>query len=221
MLQSAVEVHLGIIYNCARNYPLPEYYYSRFPWADILAIWVTSSIPGIRITSKLLASMLECLDGEELKLMDMTEDDLSTLVSALNIAIQSSDMTAEAFGYRYSALELVTILQMLSCRQVNFERIAQPSLLVPVSQLIHKGEIRENVASLKLLWTLLEDQCIKESFGKSHDDMLSYIKGLSDSDHEDLTLWSNGVLSVLHEPCLDANEGMVTFFLNHIFTHYR
>ena len=165
--------------------------------------------------------MLACLAGEELELMDMTEDDLSTLISALTIAIQSSDTTAEAFGYRYSALELVTILQMLSCRQENFQRIAQPSLLVPVSQLIHKGEIREKVASLKLLWGLLEDQCIKESFVKFHEDMLSYIKGLSDNDHEDLTLWSNGVLSVLHEPCLDANEGIVNFFFNYILSRYR
>ena len=153
--------------------------------------------------------MLTCLDGEELKLLDMSEDDLSALVSALTIAIQSSDMTAEAFGYRYSALELVMILQMLSCRQENFQRIAQPSLLVPVSQLIQKGEDREKVASLKLLWNLLEDQCIKESFMKFHEDMLSCIKGLSDSNNEDLALWGNGVLSVLHESCLDANEGIL------------
>ena len=36
ILQSAAEADLGIIYNCARNYPLPGFYLSRFSWGKIL-----------------------------------------------------------------------------------------------------------------------------------------------------------------------------------------
>ena len=46
ILQSAAEADLGIIYNCARNYPLPGFYLSRFSWGKFYVTLSTLQMPA-------------------------------------------------------------------------------------------------------------------------------------------------------------------------------
>lgn len=96
----------------------------------ILSLWVNSCNAGLRITCKLLASsVLMFLDEEHLHFLDMSDSDISSLLTAVDVAASSPDSTAEAFGYRYSLLELLQALHHISCSTVNFQKIAKPSLI--------------------------------------------------------------------------------------------
>ena len=141
VILSAIEVEIGIIYNCSRNFALPEFYYSRFSWTKIISGILSSfsGVAGIRLTCKLLATtMAECFQKEEeLKLLDVTSSDLAGLKVALTDASSSTDKSAIAFGYNYSALELLTALQSFMCRPSNCMVLMDHSLLMPIANLVH------------------------------------------------------------------------------------
>ena len=95
ILQSAAEADLGIIYNCARNYPLPGFYLSRFCWGKILCRLEYSTNAGIRITCKLLGSILRpALLDKEQGLLDFTSGDLLSILEAFEGAAKSEDSAA-------------------------------------------------------------------------------------------------------------------------------
>lgn len=196
ILQGAAETDLGIIYNCARNYSLPGFYLSRFSWGKILCRWEHSPNAGLRITCKLLGSILRpALLDEEQVLLDLASSDLLSLLEALEEATKSEDATAEAFGYKYSTLELLQILEGASIREKNLDTMAKPQLLVSLSQVIHSGRTTEVIASLKLLWSLLEKEDIKRDFKVIHRGLVEYLSTeMNKSQESDLTMWSKGVI---------------------------
>lgn len=210
VLQSAVETHLSIISNCARNHPLPNFYCKYTSWAKILSAWASSSNEGLRITCKLLGSILSpFLPEENLHLLDMSDEDLSPLLAAVGCSTRSTDSTAEAFGYRYTTLELLTALQSLACQASNFHKIANESFLIHLTSIIQMGKLEEKVASLKMLWSLLENPRLKVSLEKSHKATLKLIqKGLLVSTADkDIILWSEGILASVQDFDLEAMEG--------------
>lgn len=193
IVQSAIEAQLGVVYNCARNYPLPEFYYGRFRWdiiiSDVLSSY--SNIAGIRITCKLLATTLPtCF--QQVKLLDMATDDLSTLISALAVAATSPNQCSEAFGYLYSAMELLFVIQALS----SSHKITDNHILPPVLELVNRGETHQRVAALKFLWHILEQPEIKEAVRTTHKGILSVLeKDAREKEEGELSLWCNGVLA--------------------------
>ena len=195
-MQSAVETHLSILYNCIRNHSLPDFYFSRINWPEFLSVWSKSSNNGLRITCQLLASYLALffpLDEGSI-LFVMNTDDLSTLVKALEIAADSPDSTAEAFQYRYSAVELVDALCSLSYSRANLSHIAKPALLIPLTILIRRGEVEEKVSSLRLLWKILEHPEVKHCMTTSHKEDLQMIEMELVSENDDIRLWAKGVI---------------------------
>jgi hypothetical protein len=202
---------LSIIYNCARNCPLPNYYCSRnIPWAYILSAWEGSSNDGLRITCKLLASAVsEFLDEEHLHFMDMSENDILALLTAIALAGSSPDSTSQAFGYSYSTTELLKILQYFSCSAANFCKIATPSLLATVTSIILTGQLKEKIASLQLLWSLLESPELVVALKSSHKDLLERLeKKFVASVNEDVVFWGEGILAAVvtgtSDPSLEA-----------------
>ena len=196
ILQSAAEADLGIIYNCARNYPLPGFYLSRFCWGKILCHLEHSTNAGIRITCKLLGSILRpALLDKEQGLLDFTSGDLLSILEAFEGAAKSEDSAAQAFGYKYTTLELLQILQGASRRVNNLDIMAKPQLLVSLSRVIRSGHTSEMIASLMLLWSLLEKEDIKRDFKLSHSDLVEYLSTeMCKSKECDLAVWSKGVI---------------------------
>ena len=195
-MQSAVETHLSILYNCIRNHSLPEFYYSRIHWPEFLSVWSKSNNSGLRITCQLLASYLALfipLD-EESVLFVMNTDDLSTFMKALEIAAHSPDSTAEAFQYRYSTVELLDALCLLSHSSANLSHISKPELLIPLTTLIRRGKVEEKVSSLRLLWKILEHPEVKHCMNTSHEEDLQMIEKESVSENDDIRLWAKGVI---------------------------
>ena len=219
ILQSAAEADLGIIYNCARNYPLPGFYLSRFSWGKILCRWEHSPNAGIRITCKLLGSILRpALLDEEQGLLDFTSSDLLSLLEALEEATKSEDGAAEAFGYKYATLELLQILQGASSRATNLDIIAKRPLLVSLSRVIRSGHTTEMTASLMLLWSLLEKEDVKRDCKVFHGDLVEYLTiEMCKSNEYDLAVWSKGVILKL----LDSiPEGMSIYLLRGIIKNF-
>lgn len=208
MLQSAVETHLSILYNCIRNHPLPEFYFSRIHWPKFLSVWTKSSNSGLRITCQLLASYLALFfpADEESILFVMNTDDLSTLVKSLEIAAHSPDSTAEAFGYRYSAVELVDALCVLSHSSANLSHIAKPALLIPLMTLIRRGNVKEKVSSFKLFWKILEHPEVKCCMTTSHKEDLHMIERESSGENKDICLWAKGVIAAATQNHRDDGE---------------
>lgn len=206
MLQSAAETHLNIIYNCARNHPLPNYYCKHTPWPKILSLWVNSCNAGLRITCKLLASsVLMFLDEEHLHFLDMSDSDISSLLTAVDVAASSPDSTAEAFGYRYSLLELLQALHHISCSTVNFQKIAKPSFLSSLTYIVQRGNLKEKILSLRMLWGLLEVPELKDILKLSH--VLEKLQsGSVTSTNEDILFWSEGILAAIHDPILEKQR---------------
>ena len=207
MLQSAAEADLGIIYNCAWNYPLPGFYLSCFSWGKILGRWEHSPNAGIRITCKLLGSILRpALLDEEQGLLDLTSSDILSLLEALEEATKSEDGAAEAFGYKYTTLELLQILQGASIRATNLDIIAKPPLLVSLSMVIRSGHTNEIIASLMLLWSLLEKEDIKRDCKVFHGDLVEYMNvDLCKSKEYDLAMWGKGVIFKLLDSIPEGN----------------
>jgi len=211
-LLSAIEAQVGIIYNCSRNFSLPKFYYSRFPWAEIIASLLStfSGEVGIRLTCKLLATtMAECFQkDEQLKLLDVASSDLAGLKVALINASSSPDKSAVVFGYNYSALELLTALQSFLCRPSNCATLMDSSLLVAVKNLLHGGEQVEKIAAVKLLWHLLEHKELKESVLKEHKGVIEVLRAevVKGHDVEGLSLWCKGVLAAMEVPHSDTGE---------------
>lgn len=110
-------------------------------------------------------------------------------------ATKSEDASAEAFGYKYSTLELLQILQGASIREKNLDTMAKPQLLVSLSRVIHSGRTTEVIASLMLLWSLLEKEDIKRDFKVFHRGLVEYLSAeMCKSQESDLTMWSKGVI---------------------------
>ena len=143
----------------------------------------------------------------------MDESDVSALLKALEIATKSPDRAGEAFGYRYSTLELLHILSYLSYSPVILQKIAKPSLLVPLKVIIQKGEIKEMVASLRVLWNILEVSQVKEVIQSSHKPVMEHlIEECTKVESEELRMWSKGVIAVL-QPSSKA-DGMYSVRYN-------
>ena len=178
-------------------------------WIQILSAWASSSNEGLRITCKLLGSILSpFLPEEDLHLLDMSNEDLSPLLAAVERSIQSPDSTAEAFGYRYTTLELLKALQYLSCQASNFNKIANEPFLIQLTSIIQMGKLEEKVASLKMLWSLLENPRLKVSLEKSHKATLEIIQKESlASTNEDIILWSEGILASVQDVNYETVEG--------------
>ena len=199
MIQAAVETELSVLYNCTRNHSLPEFYFSRIHWPRFLSAWSKSTNSGLRITCQLLGSCFAlAFPPDEQNMYDMNSDDLSTLSKALENAAHSPDSTAEAFGYSYSALELVNALHSLSRSRVNLSYIAQAPLLVPLSNLIQRGTVKEKVSSLRLLWKILEYPEVKYCMTASHKEVLEVIDKESEGESEEIRLWSKGIIAAIH-----------------------
>lgn len=124
----------------------------------------------------------------------MNTDDLSTLLKALEIAAHSPDSTAEAFQYRYSAVELVDALCLLSHSNANLSHIAKPALLIPLTTLIRRGNVEEKVSSLRLLWKILEHPEVKRCMTTSHKEDLQMIEKESVGENDNIRLWAKGVI---------------------------
>ncbi len=167
-------------------------------------MWGNSSHDGLRITCKLLANLLPMfLLEEDLNLLNMSDRDLSELLTTLHSAALSPDSTAEAFGYSYSTLELLKVLQCISCRAINFKKIAKPSLLQPLANIIRMGQMEEKIASLKILWNLLELPELRDVMKLAHKNALDQIqKESSASTNEDFLLWSSGILAIMRDSAL-------------------
>lgn len=202
MLLSAVETNLSIISNCARNCPLPNFYCKCVPWTKIFSVWADSSNDGLRITCKLLANTVSTfVPDKDLYLLDMSDGDLSCLLTALGSAAQSADSAAEAFGYRYSTLEILKALKCVSSQVTNFHKIAKaPALLIPLTSIILTGKLQEKIASLEMLWRLLENSELKDIFSVSHNATLEWIRReLPVGRNEDIVLWGEGILASMQE----------------------
>lgn len=211
VVESAAETHLSIVYNCARNYPLPNYYCWYVPWVEILSTWESSSNDGLRITCKLLASAVaEFLDEEHLHFMDMSDSDVSSLLAALASAASSPDSTSQAFGYSYSTSELLSILQYSSRSTANFHKIAKPQVLDTLTSIVLMGQSGQRIAALRLLWGLLEMPGLVNVLKSSHSDFLERLqKEVIGSANEDDTVWSEGILTAATAfyPALETVEG--------------
>lgn len=196
MLQSAAETHLSIIYNCARNYPLPEYYCTHAPWAKIISVWENSCNDGLRITCKLLANTISMfLDQEHLHLLDMSDSDILSLSTALHAAASSPDSTAQAFGYSYSILELLKALLYVSCTVANFSKVANPPMLAILTSIVQTGQLEEKIVSLRLLWSFVQLPELKAILELSHADLLERL--VKESALEGVLLWSEGICAHL------------------------
>ena len=204
-MQSAIETKLSIIYNCARNHPLPEFYYARLAWAKLIIQLLTTydGNTGIRITCKLLASTLAvCFQHEEHQMvLDLTVDDLSVLKAALIDSSKSPLMVGKACDYQYSALELLIALHGFWSRPSNRLALTDQSLLTAVCRLVEQGRMKEKVAALKLLWCLLEDEKLKECLKQQHKNVLDLIKleMSRSSESEGLSVWCQGVLAIIQD----------------------
>ena len=196
MLQSAAETQLSIVYNCARNYRLPEYYGYQIPWARILSVWENSHNDGLRVTSKFLANTLSTfLDEEDSHLLNMSDSDLSSLLAALDMAACSADATAEAFGYSFSIQELLTTLQCIVLN-ANFKVIAKPRLVTTLTSIFQQGKLEEMISSLRILWNLLQVPELRTTLELSHEDLVYEVQKKSATcADEGFDLWSNGFLA--------------------------
>ena len=133
----------------------------------------------------------------------MSDNDLSSLMAALENAVQSPDSTAKAFGYSYTTLELLNALQYVSCWDANFQKIAS-ALLAPLTTIIQTGQLEEKIASLKMLWGLLQDTKVKDILKLSHKAALEQIeRELLASKDKEAILWSEGVLATMQDPAMD------------------
>jgi len=159
---------------------------------------------GIRITCKLLAAaMMECFQKEEeLKILDVANSDLVGLKAALTEASFSTDKSAVAFGYNYSALELLNALQSFLCRSSNCAVLMDSSLVVPITNFLHRGERAEKIAAVKFIWYLLEHKEVKEYLLKEHKSLMDLLKIELDRGgaDEDLSLWCKGILVAMQVP---------------------
>ena len=145
--------------------------------------------------------------------IQMDECDVSTLLKALEMAAKSPDTAGEAFGYRYSTLELLCILSYLSYSPIILQKIAKPSLIAPLQVIIRRGQIREMVASLRVLWNILEVPQVKEVIQSSHKVVVEHlIEKCAKVENEELCLWSKGVTAVLQPPA--QTDGMFSVRCN-------
>ena len=136
----------------------------------------------------------------------MNTNDLLTLVKTLEIAAHSPNSTAEAFGYRYSAVELVDALCLLSHSSANLSHIAKPALLIPLTTLIRRGKEKEKVSSFKLLWKILEHPEVKRRMIASHKEDMQMIEKESICENEDIRLWAKGVIVAATQNHRDDGE---------------
>ena len=204
-MQSAIETELGIIYNCARNCVLPEFYYARFAWAklttQLLATYGGNT--GIRFTCKLLANTFSvCFQQEEYEtVLDLTVNDLSVLKAALMEAAKSPAMIGKTCDYQYSALELLTAINGFWKRPSNRLVLADQSLFTAACLLVERGGVKEKVATLKLLWNLLEDEKLKDWLKQQHKNILDLIKleASRKPQSEQISVWCEGVLAILQD----------------------
>lgn len=214
VLLSATETHLSIVYNCARYHPLPDFYFNRVNWLDFLSAWENSLITGLRITCKLLVTSLAVSFPESERNLDIDVNDVNTLAKAMEDSVLSPDSSTEAFGYRYSTLELLQVFNSLSHCPTIFSNIAKPSILVPLENVIQRGQTREKIESLILLWSLLMLSDIKKIVLTSHKTLLEYIESeLSEDKDEEVCLWGKGVTALVQASSQDNPDGMYFYFL--------
>ena len=138
--------------------------------------------------------MFEFLGEDQVHHLDMSESDMLTLLTALSDAASSHDSTAEAFGYSYTVGELLNIL-LCACRSTaNFRAIANSQVLEILTRIAVKGE---KVASLRLLYCLLEQPKLVAALKTTHGDFLVSLE--KDGTSEDIKLWSEGILATLNQ----------------------
>ena len=204
-MQSAIETELGIVYNCAQNCVLPEFYLARFAWAKLTAQLLTiyGGNTGIRFTCKLLANTLSvCFQQEEHeKELDLTVSDLSVLKATLMEAARSPLMIGKAYDYQYSALELLTAINGFWKRPSNRLVFADQLLLTAACLLVERGGVKEKVAALELLWNLLEDEKLKDWLKQQHKNVVDLIKfeASRKPQSEQMSVWCEGVLAILQD----------------------
>ena len=132
-------------------------YLPLIDWAQFLLPWTSSSIGNTRIYAKFLCSHVGLsLCCDDLPLLKFEDRDINSLIRSLAFASTSDNLQGSAFGYSFSAHELLAILQRLIINPDNFRAIAQSDLVPSLISLFVNGSLLVKKMVCNLFWCLMD-----------------------------------------------------------------
>lgn len=146
----------AIVGNCAYNRQFVSYLLP-IDWARFLAPWISSSIGSTRIHAKICCSHVGLsLCSDDLSLLKLEGRDVNSLIQGLGSASSSHNLQGSAFGYSFSAYELLTIVQNLIIYPDNLQAFAEANLVPSLVALIVNGSPSVKKMVYYVFWCLLD-----------------------------------------------------------------
>ena len=137
-------------------------------WASFLSPWISPSLGSTRIHAKFLCGHVGLsLCCDDLSLLKFEDRDVNSLTRCLASASASENLRGSAFGYSFSASELLTIIQQLIINPDNYEVVAKSSLIPSLLALIVSGSLRVKKMVCNLFWSLMDSQHFKDAIKSS------------------------------------------------------
>ena len=132
-------------------------YLPLIDWVRLLLPWTSSSIGSTRIHAKFLCSHVGLsLCCDDISLLKFVDRDMNSLIKGLNSASTSDNLQGTAFGYSFSAHELLAIVQKLIINKDNFQAVAQSDLLPSLVALFVNGPPLVKKMVCNLFWCLMD-----------------------------------------------------------------
>ena len=119
-----------ILSNCAQEHNFSLLYTApgTVDWANLLQHWMLSTFDSLRFSAKALAGYFKRnLNEDQFFLLDLTDDEINRMIQMLKEAVNSSSLVGSGFGCRYSATELLIMLDNFILSKENYDKIVTTS----------------------------------------------------------------------------------------------
>lgn len=182
-----------ILSNCAEEHDFSILYTAPgvVDWPGLLEHWLLSPLDSIRYYAKVIAGCIS-LDEDQYFLLDLTENEISTLLKMLKDISVSKALVASGFGCQFSVQEVLSMISNFILSKNNFAAILYDTCYDVVEILVELlkhpiSDVKKCVCNLLLkLFNSLKfrkkaitanlDKVLNELVDESDDVCLSFLK---------------------------------------------
>ena len=161
-----------VVSNCSKDKDFGFLYVppGMIDWATILSAWIESPYAPLRFNAKsIAANVIHVLDADNVFLLELSDDEVESLVEMISECTFSESLTAKGFDCQFQANEVVELVSSLVISPHNISRFAMSSaVLISLLQLLRREDCHVKKCTCRLLLQLC---CYSSSLRKEAGDL--------------------------------------------------
>jgi len=181
-------INIGIIYNCKEEKNF-VHYFEDTKCLSALETYLSCSQWGLQFHCRvILSSVFQSKGNVDVGLARLCEDELMILFKLLDTIVHSSERSASIESCKFSAIELLTCVNLLLVNPDNLVAFATSDNFISLlPDCLVSSNTEEQTCTLEILWKLLlgsldAKEVLRDRYSVISDTVLKFAKADDDSD---------------------------------------